>query len=72
MSENRSEVARLLAQIRAEYEAAERALIGMAVVAKHEFINRRMENMNSYRTELAKQVGDAEALRLLIENTLEK
>lgn len=44
--EQRSEVARLLAQISAEYEAAQRGLTGLAYgTSQHEFITARMENM---------------------------
>jgi hypothetical protein len=58
--EQRSEVARLLTQISAEYEAAQRGLYGMAYgTARHEFITARMENMGTLHTELQSLVGDA-------------
>jgi hypothetical protein len=55
----RSEVARLLAQISAEYEAAQRGLRGLAYgVSQHEFITARMENMGQLHSELQSLVGD--------------
>lgn len=58
--EQRSEVARLLAQISAEYEAAERGLTGLAMgVSRHEFITARMEHMGQLHNELQTLVGDA-------------
>ena len=57
--EQRSEVARLLAQISAEYEAAQRGLTGLAQgVSRHEFITARMENMGQLHCELHSLVGD--------------
>jgi hypothetical protein len=56
----RSEVARLLAQISAEYEAAQRGLTGLSLgSSKHEFITARMENMGQLHAELRNLVGDA-------------
>jgi hypothetical protein len=58
--EHGSEVARLLAQISAEYEAAQRGLTGLAYgTSKHEFITARMENMGQLHSELQSIVGDA-------------
>ena len=45
MERNHSEVARLLAQIEAEYIAATRGLLGLAATATHEAITARMENL---------------------------
>ena len=57
--EKRSEVARLLAQISAEYEAAQNGLHGLAQGrARHSFITARMENMGKLQVELEKLVGD--------------
>ena len=57
---NRSEVARILAQIRTEYEASHNALHGLAQgTAQHSFITARMENMGVLHEELQKLVGDA-------------
>ena len=66
-----SEVARLRAQIQAEYEAAERALYGFADgTARHKFITTRMERMEACVDELVALVGIEEAAAILAE-TLE-
>jgi hypothetical protein len=58
--EQRSEVARLLAQISAEYEAAQLGLTGLSYgSSQHEFITARMENMGHLHTQLQDLVGDA-------------
>ena len=55
----RCEVARLLDQIREEYEAAMRGLSGLAHgVSRHSFIVTRMENMGQLQTQLDELVGD--------------
>lgn len=57
--EQRSEVARLLSQISAEYEAAHRGLAGLAYgMSQHDFITARMENMGQLHTQLQSIVGD--------------
>ena len=57
--EQRSEVARLLAQINAEYEAAQRGLSGLCYgMSQHAFITARMENMGQLHTQLQSLVGD--------------
>ena len=57
--EQGSEVARLLEQITAEYEAAQRGLTGLACgTSQHEFITRRMEHMDQLHGELQSIVGD--------------
>lgn len=64
--EHKSEVARLMQQIRAEHESAQRGLIGIAEgTAKHVFINAHMERMWALKGELGKEVSDAEALMLI-------
>ncbi|HEY1248447.1 MAG TPA: hypothetical protein VGE97_05630 [Nitrososphaera sp.] len=56
----RSEVARILEQISAEYEAGQRALTGLSYgSSQHEFITTRLENMSQLHTELRDLVGDA-------------
>jgi hypothetical protein len=71
VSEHRSEVARLLAQISAEYESAQRGMGDFAYgVAKHEFITARMENMGRLHIELQSIVG--ESAIALIADTLSK
>jgi hypothetical protein len=65
--ENQSEVARLLEQISAEYEAAQRGLSGFAYgSAKHEFITARMENVGKLHDELHAIVGE-EAIMMVAE-----
>ena len=65
--ENQSEVARLLEQIRLSYESAQLALRGPAIVAPHEFITQRMENMEKNRAALADIVGAQESIKLMTE-----
>ncbi|MFL5627694.1 MAG: hypothetical protein ACJ788_19115 [Ktedonobacteraceae bacterium] len=65
-----SEVARLLESIRLSYEAAHLALHGPAMVGMHEFISKRMENMQEAHAELQTIVGSQEAIKLVAE-TLE-
>jgi hypothetical protein len=58
-NEQRSEVARLLSQISAEYEAAQRGLSGLSYgSSQHDFITARMENMGQLHTQLHTLVGD--------------
>jgi len=58
-NEQRSEVARLLSQISAEYEAAQNGMSGLAYgSAKHDFITARMENMGQIHNQLHAIVGD--------------
>ncbi len=65
--ENQSEVARLLAQISAEYESAQRGMTGLAYeTAQHRFITARMENMGHLHTQLKELVGD-DAMKLMAE-----
>jgi hypothetical protein len=66
MKGEQSEVARLLAQIEAEYLAAQRGLSGLAVTAKHAAITARLENMGRLHAHLREIVGE-EAIRLIAE-----
>jgi hypothetical protein len=66
-----SEVARLRQQIELEYQAAKRGLEGMAMVARHQFITRHMENMWNQFERLAKEVGQAEAHRIVFDEALQ-
>lgn len=55
-----SEVTRLLNQIKAEYEAAQNGLYGLASgISRHTFITARMEHMSLLHTELRSLIGDA-------------
>jgi len=57
--EQRSEVARLLSQISAEYEAAKQGMTGLAYgTSQHEFITARMEHMGQLHNQLHTLVGD--------------
>lgn len=57
---NRSEVARILSDIAAEYEAGMNGLSGLAQGhSRHSFITARMENMGKLQEELEKLVGDS-------------
>jgi hypothetical protein len=64
-----SEVTQILAQIRAEYEAGQQALFGLASVSQHRMINHRMECLGLLHQELRRFVGD-DAMKLMAE-TLE-
>lgn len=56
---SKSEVARILTQITAEYESAQRGLTGLALgTSRHDFITKRMENMSTLCTELHTLIGD--------------
>jgi hypothetical protein len=69
--EYQSEIARLRQRIAEEYEAATRGLSGFASgSAKHQFITRRMERIDSYHETLQHLVGEQEATRIVAE-TLE-
>jgi hypothetical protein len=63
-----SEVARIKAQIVAEYEAGKRGLEGLAQgTARHEFIQRKMENMSRCHMRLVALVGEAQAGQIIAE-----
>lgn len=63
--EQRSEVARLLAQINREYEAAQLGLSGLAQgISQHRFITIRMERIGELHAQLRNLVGD-EAMALI-------
>lgn len=65
--EHRSEVARLLSQISAEYEAAQRGLTGLSYgISQHEFITARMEHMGQLHGQLQSLVGDT-AIAMVVE-----
>lgn len=70
--EQRSEVARLLAQISSEYEAAQRGLFGLAAgYSQHDFITKRMETMSQLHEQLHDLVGDA-AIAMIAEQLHQK
>lgn len=60
-----SEVARILQQISAEYEAAERGLKGLSLgAARHDFMIARTEHIGQLHIRLRKLVGD-DAMKLI-------
>lgn len=60
-----SEVARLRTQTEEEMVAMQRGLYGFAAgMARHDFINARMENIARAQEQLSEQVGEDEAARL--------
>lgn len=62
-----SEVKRILAQISAAYEAAERGMKGLALGnAQHNFITERMEHISQLHTELRTLVGN-DAMKLVVQ-----
>lgn len=72
MTQNKSEVARVLEQIELEYQAAHQALHGLAMgTAKHQFITNKMERMGKLHGQLKTLVGEEQAGKLLVE-TMEK
>ncbi len=60
-----STVAQLRNQIEAEYIAAQRGLEGLAMVARHQFITARMENMDRYHRQLVGLVGEERAIQMV-------
>ena len=65
--EHQSEVARLLAQIDAEYQAGHQALHRFASgTTRHAFITTRMENMYKNVEELRTKFGEEVAMQALI------
>ena len=65
-----SDVARFREQYELEYQAAKQGLEGLAMVASHQFITKRMENMQQAHATLQTIVGTEEAIRLVVQ-TLE-
>lgn len=67
MDENRgnSEVARAMRQIDLELEAANRALHGFTITARHDFINARMQRQGEYLLRLI-EAGRHEEAQVLM------
>jgi len=66
MLAHESEVARLLAQINSEYDAARQGLTGLAQgIGQHRFITKRMEQIAGLHMQLRDLVGD-EAMPLIV------
>jgi hypothetical protein len=68
MDENcKSEVARLRQKIALEHQAARRLFTDFTPTTKHEYINKRQENLAAYQRELLKFVSPEEAMTIIIE-----
>ncbi len=65
--ENQSEVARLMQEIELAYEAAQLALTGLAITARHDFINARQEHIAMCHEDLKKLVGEDQAIKMIYE-----
>lgn len=61
-----SEVARIRAQIEAECEGFRRGLHGYAITAKHQFIQARYERLGQLQEDLARYVGEHEAMQQVV------
>jgi hypothetical protein len=71
--QNNSEVARLMAQIEAEHEAAQRGMKGLAEgTARHKFIEAHTRRMWALKDELSKMVGENEAMTIICRVTAEE
>jgi hypothetical protein len=67
MDGQESEVARLLQQIDLECQSAHRGLRGFASgSARHDFVNKRMENIGYAHERLIELVGPDEAIALVV------
>jgi hypothetical protein len=66
-----SEIARIRAQIQAEYEAATRGLSGLSAGStRHTFITAKMENIARCQKQLIELTGKEQAMQIILE-TLE-
>jgi hypothetical protein len=64
--ENKSEVARILAQIRDEYEAARQGLSGLSQgTPQHVFITTKMEHIGALHEQLQGLAGKTIAIQLI-------
>ncbi|QBD74772.1 hypothetical protein EPA93_01690 [Ktedonosporobacter rubrisoli] len=63
---NYSEVAQLRQQIESEYRAACEGLHGLAMRARHDFIQARMQRVEEYYQELSSIVGPEAAITTVI------
>ena len=64
--ESRSEVARLLSQISAEYEAAKRGLTGLSYgTSQHEFITAKQERIADMFEQIRKDHGDEMVMQIM-------
>jgi hypothetical protein len=64
-----SEVARILLQIREEYQAAKLGLSGLAEgTSRHAFVTKKMETMGQLQLELGSLIGNRPAIALIAEH----
>ncbi len=63
--QNNSEVVKLLESIRLSYESAYLALHGPAIVSRHDFISKKLENIQQGHAQLQTLVGEHEAIKLV-------
>jgi hypothetical protein len=64
--ENRSEVAAIRARIDQEVQAINNLMFGFAVgTARHNFINKKMECIQSYHEQLEPIVGEQVAIKII-------
>lgn len=70
-AKNNSEVSRLMQQISAEHEAAQRGLSGVTEgSARHRFINAHMDRLWALKDELGGEVGDDAAMAMVCQVVL--
>jgi hypothetical protein len=62
-----SEVAKMRRLIDEEYEAALNGLTGVAIIARHEFINHRMERLGQLHGDLSHHIGSVAALEVIMQ-----
>ena len=68
MSENKSEIARIRAEMEAQYQAAEAALYGLAQgTSQHEFITAKLNRVAELQSELGQLVGEEAAAKAIVE-----
>lgn len=65
-----SDIRALVESIEASYMAAKRGLVGTAMVARHDFIQKKIEEIDNYFAELQHHMGEIPAAQLII-STLE-
>ncbi len=71
--QNKSEVARLMAQIDTEHAAYERGLTGLAQgKARHDFVNAYLRRVGEIEDQLAEQIGDTQAIALVASVVLQE
>jgi hypothetical protein len=70
LSDNKSDVSRILKQIEQEYESSKRGLEGLASgTTRHDFIQQRAENIGQCHEHLSNLIGPEQAIAL-IANTI--